>query len=151
MIIDKIENIDLYKGFQTRLDLALEYLKSNSFDNLKIGKHQIQGDEIFLLMNKYETKSNSSDFLEIHKKYIDVQFMIEGSEIIDYAPFNNQEIVKEYDDEGDYSFYKENDVTHLVFKSGMFAIFLPTDLHMPGVIDKTTSLVKKIVIKVLID
>ena len=150
MIIDKIQNIILYKGLQTRLDDAFDYIKNNDLFHLKAGRHSIDGDNIFLLMNEYETKLEKANALEAHRKYIDVQYILEGEELIEYASFNNQEISREYDSENDYAFYHAENTIKLDFQAGMFAVFFPDDLHMPGVKCKEVSAIRKIVLKVLI-
>jgi YhcH/YjgK/YiaL family protein len=151
MIIDKIKNISLYKGLGKRLDLAFDYITNGDFSNLKAGKYQIDGDEVFFLMNEYETKLNKAEVLEAHKKYIDVQYILTGEEVIEYTPLRDQVISREYDSENDYAFYYSEQNIQLTFKAGMFAIFLPEDLHMPGVVSNHPSIIKKIVVKVLID
>lgn len=151
MIIDKIKNINLYKGLQARLDIAFDYIKNNDLTILDSGRHEVDGDNIFLLMNKYETRLDKAIVLEAHRKYVDFQYILEGEEVIEYNPYNNTTISQEYDKENDYIFYQAQNTIKLIFKAGMFAIFYPEDLHMPGVISKKKSKVKKVVIKVLMD
>lgn len=151
MIIDKIENISLYKGLYKRLDFAFDYITNADFSNLKAGKYQIDGNDVFILVNEYETKLVKAEVLESHRKYIDVQYILSGEEVIEYSPFDKQVINRNYDSENDYSFYHTENSIKLTFKAGMFSIFLPEDLHMPGVISKSPSKIRKIVVKVLID
>lgn len=80
MIIDKIENANLYQGMQQGLDKALSYLKNTNFSDLAIGKHDIEGDAIFVIVKELETTPVEGKLLESHLKYIDVQYVIEGVE-----------------------------------------------------------------------
>jgi len=151
MIFDRIKNLNLYKGILDNLDFAFEYIENSDFTKVKVGKHQINGDKVFILMNEYYTKIEKAEFLEAHKKYIDVQYILKGEEIIEYIPLNNQDVIKDYSMEDDYSLYSADNTIRLNFKAGMFAVFFPDDLHMPGIINDKSLEIRKIVIKVLID
>jgi YhcH/YjgK/YiaL family protein len=149
MIIDKLENAELYFKINKRVTIALEYLKSTDFESAETGRHNIDGDKIYALINDYTTKTRSEAKLESHRKYIDVQYVSSGSELIGYALLNGQEPSEEYDEEKDYLLYDE-DPSFIEFVEGMFAILFPDDLHMPGIAADKPSEVKKIVVKVKI-
>ena len=81
MIIDKIENAHLYKGLSKRIEKAFEYIRATDLKNIKPGKYEIDGENIFALISEYKTKSEQEGKLEAHRKYIDVQYVISGEEI----------------------------------------------------------------------
>ncbi len=147
MIIDKLSNTNLYSSLGERISKAFAYLKQTDFSKLELGKYEIDGDNIFALVNEYNTKDESEGKLEAHKKYIDVQFVAKGSELMGYAPLENQKIIDEYNEHNDITFFSgEKSFTQV--DEAMFAIFFPTDVHLPGIkVDKKTY-VKKVVIKV---
>jgi len=148
MIIDKIENAKLYYNLGMRIKKALDYTRQTDLKNLQPGKYEIEGDNIFALISEYETKTESEGKLEAHRKYIDVQYVIEGEELMGYAPLGNQQILEPYKEENDIVFYNgEKSFTKVT--AGMFAIFFPTDVHMPGICVEKMSAVKKLVIKCL--
>lgn len=150
MILDKIENIEIYNGVSENIRRAIAYIKSTDFSTMQTGKHEID-ENMFLLVNEYETKDNELDILEAHKTYIDFQYIMEGSEIIEYELLNEQKIYKDYQTDDDYIlFHKTKNVSQLKFSAGMFAILFPDDLHLPGVINASKSNIKKLVLKVLI-
>ena len=151
MILDKIENIGTYYGVSKRLNQAFDYLRTSDFSTLENGIHKIEGKRLFVIINEYKTKPNELKILEAHKKYIDLQFIQKGEEIIDYEPLMEQKIHKEYDKENDYVLYSTTQSTRLRLAEGMFAVFFPDDLHLPGIIDCNITDVRKIVIKILID
>jgi YhcH/YjgK/YiaL family protein len=78
MIIDKIENINLYKDINSRISKALDYIINTDLINLEPGKYDIDKENIFALINEYQTKPESEGKLEAHRKYIDVQYVIDG-------------------------------------------------------------------------
>lgn len=107
MIIDKIENASLYSGLNVRLKKALDYIQQTNFDNIPVGRHEVDGDLIYAMVFEYKTKEANESSLEAHQKYIDVQFMIAGNEVVGYTTLNNQKAVKSYDSNDDYILFKE--------------------------------------------
>lgn len=147
MIIDKLSNSHLYAGLGERINQALAYLKETDFTKIEPGSYELDGENIFALVNEYNTKDESEGKLEAHKKYIDVQFIVKGKELMGYTPLTNQKVIDEYDEQNDITFFSgNNSFTHV--DEGMFAIFFPTDIHMPGIKVDNKSLVKIVVVKV---
>jgi YhcH/YjgK/YiaL family protein len=147
MIFDKIENSSRYAPVSARLAKGLAYIKNTDFTGMEAGKHEIDGEDLFAVINEYETKEEKDCVLEAHRKYIDIQFMLSGSEQIGISTLYKQEPVKAYNDKDDYALYSDA-MSFFQLKSGIFAIFFPEDLHMPGVIDKTASKIRKVIVKV---
>ena len=147
MIIDKIENAHLYKNISERINKSLEYIRTTDLKNLPAGRYPIDGENIFSLVSKYKTKSEPEGKLEAHKKYFDVQYIIEGEELMGYASLGRQKVLDPYKEENDIVFYT-GDKSFTKVSEGMFAIFFPQDVHMPGISTGKISDVKKLVIKV---
>jgi YhcH/YjgK/YiaL family protein len=150
MIVDKIENSGLYKNLSERIKRSFDYIKQTDLKKLQPGRYDIEGDNIFALISDYQTKLESEGKLEAHKKYIDVQYVIEGEELMGYAPLGNQQTLEAYKEENDIIFYKGEKV-FIKVTEGMFAIFTPEDVHMPGIQVAKKAPVKKLVIKVKVD
>lgn len=153
MIIDNIKNAKLYYNLEARIKKALDYIQQTDLKNLQPGKYEIDGDNIFALISEYETKPESEGKLEAHKKYNDVQYVIEGEELMGYSPLGNQQVLEPYKEENDIIFYRgENHLSGFCrITAGMFAIFFPEDVHMPGICAEKKCPVKKLVIKVKVD
>ncbi len=149
MIIDKIENAHLYKNIGERISKSFEYIKATDLKTLPAGKYPIDGENIFALVSEYKTKSEQEGKLEAHKKYIDVQYVISGEELMGYVPLGGQRILDQYKEENDIVFFT-GDKSFTKVSEGMFAIFFPEDVHMPGIKTGESSPVKKLVIKCLI-
>jgi len=150
MIIDKLDNAYLYRNLGERINKAFDYIAKTDLKNLQPGKYEIDGENIFALISEYQTKPESEGRLEAHRKYIDVQFVISGEELMGYSPLENQSILEPYKEENDIIFFRgEKSFTKV--SSGMFAIFFPADVHMPGISINESAYVKKLVIKVRTD
>jgi YhcH/YjgK/YiaL family protein len=147
MIIDRKENAELYKGVGERIKSALNFINNTDCESLTLGKHDIDGDDVFALVSEYQTKDSADCQLEAHRKFIDVQYVVSGAELMGYAPLKGQEASMTYNEDDDFILYPAT-VSFTKVESGMFAIFYPGDLHMPGIMIDNSSPVKKIVIKV---
>jgi YhcH/YjgK/YiaL family protein len=149
MILDTLANCHLYLSINERIAKGFDYLRTTDLDSLPCGKHDIDGDTIFALVQEYQTKPIAECKLESHKKYIDIQYVIRGEEMMGITTQNNQTIL-EQNLEKDYTFY-EGTTSLIRVSKGMFTIFFPDDLHQPCVQTETVLEVKKVVIKVMIE
>ena len=148
MVIDKIENYRLYSKLAKRLAKGFEFITETDLVTIESGKHQIDNDDVFAIVQEYETKEEKDCVLEGHHKYIDIQYVIQGVELMGFTPLTNQISVEE-NLEKDYTFYK-GETSMLRVEEGMFTIFFPEDLHRPSVKADEISKVKKVVVKVKI-
>lgn len=146
MVVDKIKNLGIYSNISARLAKGIEYINNTDFSKIDLGTYKIEGDDVFAMVQEYDTKNIEDCKLEGHKKYIDIQYIISGDEKIGLTTLNNQPLI-EQNDEGDYSFYK-GESTLIKFEAGTFGIFFPDDLHMPCVKLNEISKVRKVVVKV---
>jgi hypothetical protein len=92
----------------------------------------------------------SSGKWEAHKKYIDIQFIVNGKEKMGYSHKNKMIVTHEYNSDKD-ALYLKGEGNYLVAEAGYFAIFFPTDVHMPCIALNLSTPVKKVVIKVKSD
>ncbi len=147
MILDKVDNVQLYADMHPTIVRALKYLRDTDFTKLQNGRYEIAGDDIFAMVNDYTTKDLEDCRLEAHRKYIDIHFVAGGAELIGYSLFNGQDPATEYDEANDFILYC-GEKNYLKLGENMFVIFFPSDLHMPGLIVDKPAKVKKVVIKV---
>lgn len=147
MVIDKIENYSRYKNISKRLAMAFEYITTTDFTKIAPGKYDVDGDAIFAIVQEYDTKEEADCNLEGHFKYIDIQYIVTGEEIISVVPLTNQ-VPFTKDVEKDYAFY-DCATSPIIISAGMFTIFFQDDLHKPCMKSGSVSKVKKVVMKVL--
>jgi YhcH/YjgK/YiaL family protein len=150
MILDKLENGTYYYSLGEKIQKALEYLRNSNLVELKSGKYQIEGDDIYALVSEYDTKAMEGVLWEAHKRYIDIQYIIKGSEKIGYINVENIKTTVEYDESKDILFGTANG-DFVTLQQGMFMILAPQDGHMPSICCEKPESVKKVVIKVLAD
>ena len=129
MIYDTLEHAGQYRKLSGNLAKALDYLTGTELETVEAGRVEIDGERVFALFQSYETKPEN-DRPEAHRKYIDIQYLIEGEELIGVAPLASMERVAEAVPERDIWFY-EGETAKLPLGSGRFAILFPQDAHAP--------------------
>jgi len=146
LIRDTVENSAVYLGIHPGIDKALESIIRGEYRNWKSGKHSIRGDEIFCLVQDYDTRTEGK--IEAHNKYIDIQIVIEGNEYIGYAERSGLETDGDFNEDSDIGFFK-GDGDPVFLKKNDFAVFFPGDGHAPGLaIEGKPSRVRKAVYKI---
>jgi len=149
MILDKLENCNLYVNTNSNLKKAFEFLSNNKLEELTDGKYEIDSTDVFALVQSYATKKEADNKLESHEKYIDIQYVVKGAETIVWAPINQLTVSEEYSEERDVTFYKDSSYgSKLNLRDNYFCILFPEDGHKPGCIFDKTMNIKKIVIKI---
>ncbi len=101
MILDLTDNADLYTGLNARFAQAFEILVNETLSQKADGKYLIDGENIYYTIQKYTTKPQTLCKLEAHRKYIDIQFLLDGAEILGYAPLKDLKTVEEYNPQKD--------------------------------------------------
>jgi YhcH/YjgK/YiaL family protein len=151
MIVDYIENAYLYAGLSDGLKKAFEILRDKTLSQKNDGRYEGDGDNLYYIIQHYMTKPVEECKLEAHKKYIDVQFVVSGQEMLYHAPLKGLKTETPYDKTKDVAFYKVPvDLTAINLRPGMFCILFPQDAHIPGCQLNDPSNVHKIVVKVKI-
>ena len=150
MILDVLENADLYRGLHPRLFAALDYLRTTDLDRLPLGKTVIDGERLFALVQEYTPKPLAECRYEAHQRYWDVQYVARGRERMGWSHVSRMQIVEPYNPDRDVAFFSgAGDLFDV--PTGSFAIFGPTDAHMPGIVAGDQCTVRKIVLKVELD
>ena len=82
MIYDEIKNISRYRGISSNLDTAIDFLEKTDLKSLPLGKTEILDDKVFANVMEVQAKDEEELSFEIHKKYMDIQIDVEGTELI---------------------------------------------------------------------
>ena len=150
MIIDNLKNASLYEEISPRLKRAFEFLKDGDFEGMALGKHEIDGDNVYAMVQHYETRPVEEGAWEAHRKYIDIQFVYDGIELMGYSNLEGMKVTKEYNEGGDYLLL-DGEGSFIKVTPGFFAVFFPEDAHMPSISKKSPNEMKKVVVKVKVD
>ncbi len=145
MILDTLVNRKTYTA--GKLPAAFEWLEAHAGERLAPGRIELD-EGLFALVQEFETKPIADAVWESHRRYIDVQYLVEGEELMGWAPEAALEPSVPYDESRDCRFYRAADSTLLALKPGMFAVFFPQDGHATGLHRVESAKLRKIVVKV---
>ncbi|MCT7579918.1 YhcH/YjgK/YiaL family protein [Aliarcobacter butzleri] len=148
-IKNQINNPKFEKAFSYIQKLQDKSSKEyKSLENIKIGDcNKIVLDEsCFVLEQAYILKDKKDCFFESHKKYIDIQYIFYGTEIMEVENINNLEIIQEYNESLDYAKHAQSiNSSSLLIRENELAIFYPSDAHMPCLkVDKNEKIIKAV-------
>jgi biofilm protein TabA len=148
MIVDRIENIDVYKPLNANIYTGLEYIRDVKPD-IELGTYIIN-DKVKAIVSQYETIEDFERGFEAHKHVIDIQYPVIGLERVKWSPIIGMDVNIPYDGDKDRTFYKNPNKlsTHVDIGDGFFAIMFPGDGHGPQHYVEQPELIKKVTIKV---
>lgn len=150
-MIDRVVWEKHYRKYPERWEQAFNFLVHTNLDSLPLGRIDLS-DDIYITISEYRTKEPEDALYEVHKKYIDVQYLISGSEYI--GILWDTALLKEmqsYDEEKDIAFYASDGGIQRKATPENFFIFFPQDAHRPCVKDMKQAMVKKLVVKIKVD
>jgi len=147
MILDQIENYHLYKSVHKKLHSAFKYLKETDFDTLQPGTYSVDGTDILAKVLLYNLHEVVEPMLERHRRYIDMQMVVSGYELLGYEMLREQSVLKPYDSRTDCEYFEGNP-SYFRLEPGMFSVLFPHDLHMAGICVDCAERVKKVVLKI---
>ncbi|MBI2331211.1 MAG: YhcH/YjgK/YiaL family protein [Chloroflexi bacterium] len=148
MIIDRIENAHLYYALHPRFKQAFDYVGQIDIYTIPVGRHEVDDDFMYVLVQEYNTKLKEEGKWEAHRRYIDLQYVVQGAEGMGYANIHHLQ-------QGEYNASKDFLPLHgegdqVALKSGCFVLLFPEDAHMPGMAIGEPASVKKIVLKIAV-
>lgn len=152
MFFGHIQQID-ERIYPVAIQKALRFLKNTDFTSLAVGKYPIEGEKIYAQVLDLDTKAATENPPESHLRYIDVQYLHSGQELIGACPLTpNSLLLSSYDPERDIMFYRQVEhETMLTMSPGAFAIFFPSDIHRPACIHQQPCRIRKVVVKVAVE
>lgn len=147
-----------YKGLEIDclhpiLKKAIKYIEETNFADLENGTYQIEGDKIFAVLMDYDTVSADSKKAEQHRQFIDLQYVISGTELLGIGNIGvNDELAEPYDSDKECGLFKTvMGESFIRFESGMYAFLFPADIHRPGCSVDGPEKVRKVVVKIDVD
>lgn len=137
-------------GMNSKITEAIEYLSKQDLAGMPAGKYPVN-DDFYYMVQEYVSRPESDCHLESHQKYVDIQWVISGTEAIDCAAVDGLEVEKEYNPEKDITFWKEPaEMMRCVLSSGSYVVLLPENAHKPCIAVGEPMQMKKVVAKVKI-
>lgn len=148
MIVTDLEHIEDQLRMTPGFRKAIDFLKRTDLPDLPDGRTEIVDDRVFALVQRYETLPPGTPKFEYHRKYIDIQVIVTGVEIICWTFADRMEVTEPFDEGKDICFGKAAAWTPVRLEAGQLAVFWPSDAHAPKQYAGTPAAVMKIVVKV---
>jgi len=131
MILDTLPRAGSYVALHSAFAAAFDFLNSAALPSLTPGRHDLDGDRLFVLINHQDGRTHAGARLEAHRRYIDIQLTLAGDEEIGWAPIAACEQRTVFDAARDIGFFDDRPRVWLPVPPGTFAIFFPEDAHAP--------------------
>ena len=127
---------------------ALDFLAKEDTVALPVGKYEIDGDNIYVLIQDQTTADAKDKRAESHRNYIDIQYLFTGAEKQGYAMLG--EGVKGEEPAGKDNIYYDTvkDEQFVILKPGDFTIYFTNDIHRPNCAVDAPMAIHKAVVKI---
>lgn len=151
--VNIVEFANQYNKNKIYWDKAFAYLRTTSLETVAPGKYYLDSTNVFVSVTENPTKDLPVTKWEAHRKYLDIQLIVTGKEMMGIAPFSKATVVEAYNPASDVGFYSvaDADSKFYVAQPGTFLIFFPTDAHRPSIKTDGIEKTKKVVIKIKMD
>jgi YhcH/YjgK/YiaL family protein len=133
MIHDLLSRADSYCILNSQLAKALRFLQDHDLATLPLGRHELDGDNVYIRVDEYTTRPHNEAHYENHRHYVDVQCVGAGSERVVVGDVGDMMTCINYDAERDIEFHKGAAAKSVLLVPGMFLILFPHEAHQPSV------------------
>lgn len=146
MVLDNLKNIEQYCTLHPLFKDAFDYIKTTNFIEAPVGKVELKGMDLFVIVSDSELRSKSEAKIEVHNQYIDIQLPISDTEVFGWVARSElKEEVEPFDEAKDIQFFDDDYTTQISLEPGNFVVFFPEDGHAPCIGE---GIVRKVVIKI---
>ncbi len=148
MILDALNRSDRYCALHPLFARAFDYLHGTDLRALAPGKHTVQGEDLFAIVEHCAGRTRAEAKLESHRRYIDIQLVLEGVDEMGWRPLVQcEKPIGEFDVSRDIRFYDDAPSSWVATPAGSFCIFFPDDAHAPLV---SQAMIHKLVMKIAV-
>ncbi len=146
MIHARLTDAPFYRGIHPRLDRALDLLTPEFLSSIGTQTLLLEGEALYVTRFDYETVPYEETFFESHRRYLDIQLMLKGEELVDIA---HPTQLHEFEQHGDFWGYHGDVGQRIRLCPGDFLVVFPGDAHRLKILTGAPAPVTKVVFKVL--
>mgnify|MGYP001764963314 CR=1 FL=1 len=148
MILATLTEADRYAALHPLFARAFDFLRNTDLKALAPGKHEVQGEQIFVIVEACDGRTRADAKLECHRRYIDIQLVLEGVDEMGWKPVAEcAHPVTDYDAARDIRFFNDVPSSWIATPAGSFCLFFPDDAHAPLV---SADSIRKVVVKIAV-
>ena len=149
MILASLAEADRYVALHPLFARAFAFLRGTDLKTLEPGRHTIQGDQLFAIVEACAGRARVEAKLECHRRYIDIQLVLEGIDEMGWKPLAEcLDPAIDYDVARDIRFFNDAPASWIATPPGSFCLFFPDDAHAPLV---SAGTIRKVVVKIAVD
>ncbi len=150
MVLDKLANASRYTCMHPLFAQAFKFLHETNLATIKTGMHEIEGKKLFAIVSEAAGVTKDEYKLEVHRKYIDIQYVISGTDHMGWKDLARcAEPNDTYTEERDAAFFPDKTDNWFDVPAGSFTIFYPDDAHAAMVTGE--RVVRKVVLKIAVE
>ncbi len=146
MIFDRVENLKQYAGMPC-MEKVTEYILKTDLSKMEVGKYDIDGDNLYVMIQEPAGRTDEEAKMETHHDYADLQLVIKGAEYMGVAPETRLGNLVEAHEDKDLYFY-DGSYSKVLLKAGQFAVLFPNEGHTPNIRVEGAGQAKKAVFKI---
>ena len=148
MILAKLSDADRYLALHPLFPRAFAFLRGTDLAALAPGRHAIDGEQLFAIVEACAGRTRAEAKLECHRRYIDIQLVLEGIDEMGWKPVAEcADPATDYDAARDIRFLNDPPSSWIATPPGSFCLFFPDDAHAPLV---STGMIRKVVVKIAV-
>ncbi|RIJ41930.1 YhcH/YjgK/YiaL family protein [Pontibacter oryzae] len=148
MVLDKLSNATRYTCMHPLFVQAFAYLQETDLASVATGVHEIEGKRLFAIISEDKGIAKENAKLEVHRKYIDIQYVISGTDHMGWKDLAQCSQPNDpYTEERDAAFFPDKTQNWFDVPAGSFTIFYPDDAHAAMI---TGEVVRKVVLKIAV-
>ncbi|MDD6057661.1 MAG: YhcH/YjgK/YiaL family protein [Clostridiales bacterium] len=149
MIFGNTKQFDAFAFLDEKLKKCLLYATTQDLHTAKPGRYEIDGESIYMNLEEFTTMSAEGRDYEAHRRYLDLFYVVEGAEQVDFNFIENMKQI-DYDAQKDRASFEGESAGSVILRAGDFLICYPNDAHRPAVCVGEPRKIKKAVFKVRI-
>jgi biofilm protein TabA len=148
MIFSALSQADRYAALHPLFARAFDFIRDNDLHAMLPGRYPIEGDSLIAIVEQVPGKTRAQARLECHRKYIDIQLVLDGVDEMGWKPLADcLNPVSDYSAEKDIRFFHDAPASWVAVPPDHFCIFFPEDAHAPLV---STGEVRKVIFKIAV-
>jgi len=151
MIVTSLDRLGRYAFLSKNFSDAIDWIESGAWKKMEDGKFPIDGERIHGMIMTGDTKQVADCRYEAHRRYADIQILLEGAEYAMVRDLPGLPVSDPYASDRDIEFYGEGAPVpehRVALEPGVAAFFFPEDAHKPSMARGAPAKVRKLVVKV---
>lgn len=144
------QTLDKHMDLNADLQMVFEKMKEITEENFPSEPIVLDGERVYINAFQFDTKKQEDCVFECHKRYLDVHYLVSGTECIELADSALLVARGEYDEKADFFLLDGEKTREYQLQKGDALLCYPWEAHKVGIAPGVCLPLKKLVAKILI-